>query len=80
MTQNQTSTRSASRMRDDATDSRLIGSDKVHGTAVYDPTGKHIGTIHRLMIDKPSGRVAYALMAFGRLSRHGSRRVRDPVG
>jgi hypothetical protein len=43
----------------------LIESDRVEGTTVYDPRGNEIGSIKRLMIDKLSGRVAYAVMAFG---------------
>ena len=43
----------------------LIESDRVEGTAVYDPKGNEIGSIKRLMIEKVSGRVAYAVMAFG---------------
>ena len=43
----------------------LIGSDKVEGTAVYRSNGDRIGTIDRVMIDKLSGKVAYAVMSFG---------------
>ena len=43
----------------------LIASDRVEGTVVYDPHGNNIGTINRLMIEKISGKVAYAVMAFG---------------
>jgi sporulation protein YlmC with PRC-barrel domain len=43
----------------------LIGSDKVEGTAVYGADGKKIGSIERVMIDKISGKVAYAVMSFG---------------
>ena len=43
----------------------LIESDRVEGTTVYDPGGKNIGSIKRLMIEKVSGRVAYAVMSFG---------------
>jgi sporulation protein YlmC with PRC-barrel domain len=43
----------------------LIESDRVEGTTVYDPQGNNIGSIKRLMIDKVSGRVAYAVMSFG---------------
>lgn len=43
----------------------LIGSDKVEGTAVYRSNGDRVGTIDRLMIDKISGKVAYAVMSFG---------------
>src|SRR5947208_17185995 len=43
----------------------LIESDRVEGTTVYDPQGNNIGSIKRLMIEKISGRVAYAVMSFG---------------
>ncbi|GLH75610.1 photosystem reaction center subunit H [Bradyrhizobium sp. SSBR45G] len=43
----------------------LIGSDKVEGTAVYGADDTRIGTIERVMIDKLSGRVSYAVLAFG---------------
>ena len=45
--------------------STLISSDKVEGTAVYDRAGEKLGSVHTLMIDKVSGRVAYAVMSFG---------------
>ena len=44
---------------------RLIGSDKVEGTNVVRPNGETIGEIERVMIDKRSGQVAYAVMSFG---------------
>jgi hypothetical protein len=43
----------------------LIGSDKVEGTPVYRSNGEKIGRIERVMIDKVSGKVAYAVMSFG---------------
>ena len=43
----------------------LIGSDKVDGTAVYGADGNKIGSIQRVMIDKLSGKVAYAVLSFG---------------
>jgi hypothetical protein len=43
----------------------LIGSDKVEGTAVYGPDDRNIGTVQRVMIDKVSGKVAYAVVSFG---------------
>jgi hypothetical protein len=43
----------------------LIGSDKVEGTTVYGLDGNSIGTIQRVMIDKISGKVAYAVTSFG---------------
>ena len=45
--------------------SRLIASDKVEGTAVYDRDGEHLGSVHNFMVDKVSGQVAYAVLAFG---------------
>jgi hypothetical protein len=44
---------------------RLIASDQVEGTAVRRPNGDKIGTIDRLMIEKLSGQVAYAVLSFG---------------
>ncbi len=43
----------------------LIASDKVEGTAVYRSTGDKIGRIERVMLDKQTGKVAYAIMSFG---------------
>jgi PRC-barrel domain protein len=43
----------------------LIGSDKVEGTAVYGMDDRKIGNIQRVMIDKISGKVAYAVVSFG---------------
>jgi hypothetical protein len=43
----------------------LIASDRVEGTPVRRADGEKIGTIERLMIDKLSGNVAYAVLSFG---------------
>jgi hypothetical protein len=43
----------------------LIASDKVEGTPVYRSDGEPVGRIERLMIDKYTGTVAYAVMSFG---------------
>jgi PRC-barrel domain len=43
----------------------LIESDRVEGTTVYDLQGNNIGSIKRLMIEKVSGKVAYAVLSFG---------------
>src|SRR5260370_35885951 len=43
----------------------LIASDRVEGTPVRRSDGEKIGTIQRLMIDKISGSVAYAVLSFG---------------
>jgi hypothetical protein len=43
----------------------LIASDKVEGTAVYGTDQNKIGELERVMIDKLSGKVAYAVVSFG---------------
>jgi len=43
----------------------LIASDKVEGTAVYGADQRKIGSLERVMIDKISGKVAYAVLSFG---------------
>src|SRR6185312_15508613 len=44
---------------------RLIASDKVEGTPVRRSNGDKVGTIDHVMIDKRSGKVAYAALSFG---------------
>ena len=44
---------------------RLISSKKVEGTPVVDRDGARIGHIDNFMVDKYTGRVAYAVMRFG---------------
>ena len=51
---------------------KLIGSDRVDGTVVYRLNGRHLGTIKRVMIDKQSGTIAYAVMSFGGLLGFGN--------
>jgi hypothetical protein len=43
----------------------LIESDRVEGTTVYDTAENNIGSIRRLMIEKISGRVCYAVLSSG---------------
>ena len=43
----------------------VIGSDRVAGTEVYDRSGKHIGSIEKVMIEKVGGKVSYAVLSFG---------------
>jgi hypothetical protein len=45
--------------------SNLIDSRRVEGTKLFDPSGKHIGAIKSLVIDKLSGRVVYTVASFG---------------
>jgi len=48
----------------DETD-RLIASNKVEGTAVYNKQGERLGSVFNFKVDKISGQVAYAVMSFG---------------
>lgn len=52
-------------MNSDTSGTNLVSSADVNGTEVYGADGSHIGTIDHLMIDKLTGRVAYAVMGFG---------------
>ena len=56
----------------------LIASDRVEGTAVRRSDGKKIGTIERLMIDKLSGNVAYAILSFGGILGIGQKHLPVP--
>lgn len=59
----------------DVTDTghRLISSNRIEGTPVFDRYAKRIGTIHSVMIEKESGQVAYAVLTFGGFLGLGSR-------
>lgn len=48
-----------------STDSSLIAASKVDGKAVFDPAGEKLGTIKDIYIDKRSGEVEFAALAFG---------------
>jgi PRC-barrel domain len=65
---------------DIATDetSRLIASNKVEGTAVYNAQQEKLGSIHNFMVDKISGRVEYAVLSFGGLFGLGTDFIRCP--
>ncbi|WP_308915009.1 PRC-barrel domain-containing protein [Jannaschia sp. LMIT008] len=43
----------------------LVAAADVAGTVVYGTGDERVGTIDRVMIDKQSGQVAYAVMSFG---------------
>ena len=43
----------------------LISASKVTDTDVYNTDGEHLGVVHDIMLDKRSGKIAYALMSFG---------------
>jgi hypothetical protein len=56
----------------------LIASDRVEGTPVRRADGQKIGAIQRLMIDKLSGNVAYAVLSFGGFLGMGQRHAPIP--
>ena len=43
----------------------IISSDRVTGTSVYNSAGEKLGSVYKVMLDKYSGKVAFALMSFG---------------
>ena len=56
----------------DENNQNLIESSKVDGTRVFSANGEEAGHIDHLLIDKPSGKIAYAVMTFGGLWGLGS--------
>ena len=44
---------------------RLIASNKVEGTAVYNRDGEKLGSIYKVMVDKRSGQAEHAVLQFG---------------
>jgi sporulation protein YlmC with PRC-barrel domain len=57
---------------------RLIAADKVEGTTVYNPAGEKVGTVSNIMIDKISGKVAYAVMTAGGILGMGKETIALP--
>lgn len=56
------------------TEGRLISAGSVSGSDVYDHAGNRLGSVRDVMIDKESGRIAYAILSFGGLLGFGDRR------
>lgn len=46
---------------------RLIASDKVEGTKVYNRKGEKLGSVLNFMVDKRTGKAGYAVLEFGGL-------------
>jgi hypothetical protein len=46
---------------------RLIASNRVEGTAVFNRAGERLGRIEYFMVDKITGQADYAVMSFGGL-------------
>jgi hypothetical protein len=60
--------------------SALISANKVEGTTVKNAAGEKLGSIEEIMIDKRSGKVAYAVMSFGGFLGIGDRHHPLPWG
>jgi hypothetical protein len=54
--------RALCRRREETMTHILVPSDRVEGTAVYGREGEKLGTIERLMLEKTTGSVAYAVV------------------
>lgn len=53
---------------------RLISADKVQGTNIYNSRGDDLGEVDDIMIDKHTGKVAYAVVTYGGFLGIGSER------
>ena len=51
--------------RDPHSRRRLISADRVQGTPVFGFEGEKVGHIEDVMLDKETGKVAYAIMSHG---------------
>lgn len=58
----------------------LISADMVQGTNIYNRNGDDLGSVDDLMIDKRSGKVAYAVVTFGGFLGMGAERRALPWG
>ena len=58
----------------------LIAADKVAGTNIYNSNGDNLGEVEDVMIDKISGKVAYAVVTFGGFLGIGADRRALPWG
>jgi sporulation protein YlmC with PRC-barrel domain len=44
---------------------RVMAADTLEGNDVKNTAGEHLGAINHIMLDVPTGRVAYAVLSFG---------------
>lgn len=52
-------------MREINKNDRLIASDRVEDTTVYDRKGEKLGTVRKMMIEKRSGEVRHVILGYG---------------
>ena len=56
----------------------ILGCSKLAGDKVLDASGEDLGRLEHIMLDVPSGRIAYAVLAYGGVYGIGERRVTIP--
>jgi sporulation protein YlmC with PRC-barrel domain len=69
----QPETTPSSAARGKASGRSLISAERVQGTPVFDREGDKIGHIEDVMLDKKTGKVAYAIMSHGGILGAGER-------
>lgn len=52
---------------------RVLGATTLAGDAVRNAAGENLGKIDEIMLDIPSGRIAYAVLSFGGFLRMGNK-------
>lgn len=52
---------------------RVLAASTLEGNTVRNPAGEDLGKIDEIMLDIPSGRVAYAVLSFGGVLRMGNK-------
>jgi len=52
---------------------RVLAASTLAGDAVRNPAGDQLGKVDEIMIDIPSGKVAYAVLSFGGVLRMGNK-------
>lgn len=52
---------------------RVMGATTLAGDSVRNPAGENLGKVKELMIDLPTGRVAYAVLSFGGILNMGNK-------
>jgi len=57
--------------KDDRLRPELMGAGTLLGNDVYNHQEQDLGDIKEMILDMRSGKVSYAVLAFGGLSRHG---------
>ena len=43
----------------------IVSCARLAGRVIVNPSGEDVGQVERIMIDVPSGRIAYAVVAYG---------------